>query len=375
MRKINPLLETHIAFSGSGDTPYCLEGLVLPVDENELIMTFTTGGSFEPSPENFTAITRSHDGGVSWDEMQPLFRHSSKGLFTSTICRHGGVIRAYLNTYRTETNWAEDVQSYFCESRDGGKSFSVPRSLSGCINNVHVKQAVSLGDKLLLPFSWREIDGEEWCHPLPENTGRIPIVNGQPSVQRYVDPNLEAGQQYRYGYSVWALENTHEYVGVLISEDNGKSYRIAGRLCNEDYGRVFCEPTMTVLEDGSLLMYIRCNNRKILFETRSFDGGESWSALKPLDLPTPITKVRLYTRANGDVLLLHNPNTEKRSPLSLWISHDNTKTWSDKIDLIEDDERPVSYPDGYLDEKNGCLCFAWEDRRSVYFSKWRFRDS
>lgn len=372
MRIINPLLETHVAFAASEEYPYSLEGLVLPVNDQELIMTFTTGGTFEPSPDNFTGITRSHDGGITWDKMQPLFRHSTKGLFTSTVCQNNGVIRAYLNTYRTETNWAEDVQSYFSESYDGGKTFSVPRSLPGCINNVHIKQAVTIGNKLLLPFSWREIDGAQWCHPLPVNTGKIPMVNGHVSEQRYISTEGEARLLYREGYFKWALENTHEYIGVLITEDNGKTYRIAGKLFDDRYGRVFCEPTLTALRDGTLLMYIRCNDNKILLESRSYDNGETWSEMKPLDLPTPITKVRLYTRSNGDVLLLHNPSTERRSPLSLWISHDNTETWSEKYDLIIDDELPLAYPDGYIDEKNNCLCFAWEDRHNIYFSKWRF---
>ena len=118
------------------------------------------------------------------------------------------------------------------------------------------------------------------------------------------------------------------------------------------------------------MMYIRCNTLKTLFESRSTDGGETWSPIKPLDLPTPITKVRLYTRKNGDLLLLHNPSYERRSPLSLWISHDDGQTWSEKVDLITDDERPLAYPDGYVDEENNCLCFAWEDRRNVYFSRW-----
>lgn len=370
MRKVHPLLETYVAFRGNEQYPHCLEGLPIHVGENELIMTFTVGGTFEPSVENFTAIIRSHDGGVTWDKMKPLFRHSSKGVFTSTLSCQDGVIRAYLNTYRTETNWAEDVQSYFSESCDGGKTFSTPRSLPGCINNVHVKQAVIFDGKLLLPFSWREIDGDEWCHPLLESTGRMPMVNGIYSPQRYAAPDTPLGQNYRDCYSKWALENTHEYVGVMITDDGGKKYIPKGRLCNDNYGRVFCEPTLTALQDGTLLMYVRCNDNKHLFSSRSFDGGKTWTLLQPLDLPTPITKVRLYTRSNGDVLLLHNPSTERRSPLSLWISHDNANTWEEKIDLVSDDELPLAYPDGYLDEENGYLCFSWDDRHNIYFSKW-----
>lgn len=370
MRKIHPSLETYPIFEGNDQFPHCLEGLIVPVGGDKLIATFTMGGTFEPSEENFTAIARSDDGGCTWSKAVPLFAHSSKGLFTSTIYKQGDVIRAHLNTYRTDTNWAEDVQSYYSESYDDGRTFTTPRSLPGCINNVHIKQAVKIGDKLLLPFSWREIDGEAWCHPVLEKGNKVAMVNGIPSPQMTIASDALPAQRYKEGYFRWALENTSEYIGVLISEDGGKTYRVCGRISGEGYGKVLCEPTLAVLRDGTLMMYIRCNSLKTLFETRSTDGGESWTPIKPLDLPTPITKVRLYTRKNGDLLLLHNPNNERRSPLSLWISHDDGKTWSEKVDLVTDDERPLAYPDGYVDEENNCLCFAWEDRHNVYFSRW-----
>ena len=370
MRKMHPSLETYPIFEGNDRYPFCLEGLVVPVEGNELLATFTIGGTFEPCEENFTAVARSYDGGRTWSEETPLFAHSSKGLFTSTIYKHGGVIRAHLNTYRTDTNWAEDMQSYYSESDAGGKTFSAPRSLPGCINNVHIKQAVSMGNKLLLPFSWREVDGDAWCHPVLGAGNKVGMVNGIPSPQMVIDPDMPLLQRCYDGYFRWSAENTREYVGVLISEDNGKTYRVCGRIGAEHYGKELCEPTLAVLKDGTLLMYIRCNDIRMLFESRSTDGGETWSPIKPLDLPTPITKVRLYTRKNGDLLLLHNPSYQRRSPLSLWISHDDGQTWSEKVDLITDDERPLAYPDGYVDEENNCLCFAWDDRRNVYFSRW-----
>lgn len=368
MRWIHPDLETSMIFEGNDRYPFSLEGIVIPLDNGELFATFTTGGESEPVEENVTCMTRSADGGKTWAAPEILFAHSSLGVFTPTIGYRKGVIYAYPNTYTDETNFAENMQSYFSISRDGGHSFTPPRSLPGCINNVHIKQFVLDGERMLLPFSWRETEGEAWCYPASGAGSKPAMLAGRLSDCRYMKAHA-TGEEIRRAGHEWGREHTNEYVGVLISDDGGKTYRIRGRLGGEV--RHLCEPTLARLPDGTLLMYIRSNTEKALFESRSSDGGETWSPLKRLDLPTPITKVRLYTRSNGDLLLLHNPSNECRSPLSLWISRDMGESWCEKIDLIRDDERPLAYPDGFIDEESGCLMFAWEDRRNIYFSKWR----
>ena len=369
MRSYNKKLETYPIFRKSNRYPFSLEGLVIPVSSGELFATFTTGGTAEPRKDNITMMSRSLDGGETWQEPITLFAHSSKGVFSTAMYERNGVIRVFLNAYRNDTNFAEDIQSYYSESYDGGFTFTVPRSLPGCINNVHIKQAVWNGDRLLLPFSWREIEGDEWCVPSRERERKISVVAGQASKQTAIPDGLPLEQCFEI-WGNWAHNNTNEYVGVLISDDEGKSYQIHGRLGGTI--RHLCEPTLAVLQDGSLLMFIRSNDHHALFASRSIDGGILWSNPERLDIPTPITKVRLYTRKNGDLLLLHNPSMDYRSPLSLWISHDNGFTWPEKVDLISDTLRPVAYPDGFVDEDNNSLCFTWEDRQSIYFSRWHF---
>lgn len=367
MRYFHQALETYTVFKGSEKLPFCLEGLVIPLEGSKLLATFTTGGTGEPRTENFTAITRSSDGGKTWSEPIPLFQHSTKGVFSTALYKQNGLIRIYLNTYRDDTNFAEDMQSYFSDSYDNGLTFTIPRSIPGCINNVHIKQAVWHNERLLLPFSWREIEGKEWIFPAKESKSKPAYVLGNHVPQKNL-PDDSTREECLKEWHRWARENTNEYVGVLISDDQGKHYRICGQLG----GKVkhLCEPTLAVLSDGSMLMYIRSNVEKSIFASHSYDNGESWSELERLDIPTPITKVRLYTRKNGDLLLLHNPSYTERSPLSLWISYDQGKTWPDKTDLITDSEHPLAYPDGFIDEDNQCLCFTWEDRHNIYFSKW-----
>lgn len=367
MRYYNNKLETYLVFQKNEQYPFSLEGLVIPVSNGDLLATFTTGGTAEPRVENITVLARSSDRGRTWSKPITLFSHSSKGVFSTVLYERKGVIRIYLNTYRNDTHFAEDMQSYYSESYDGGLTFSTPHSLPGCINNVHIKQAVWNGERLFLPFSWREIEGEEWCVPTKQLGSKTAMVCGKASKQTLLPDDASMHDCFREWHR-WGFENTNEYIGVMVSDDDGKTYNIRGRI--NSTVRHLCEPTLAVLKDGTLLMYIRSNVEKALFSSRSTDGGETWSELERLDIPTPITKVRLYSRSNGDLLLLHNPSMVSRSPLSLWISHDQGLTWAEKTDLVSDTESPIAYPDGFIDEESGCLCFTWDDRQNVYFSKW-----
>jgi hypothetical protein len=91
------------------------------------------------------------------------------------------------------------------------------------------------------------------------------------------------------------------------------------------------------------------------------------------DIPNPSAKVKLLRSRDRRIFLIHNPVSSDgvimagRNPLSLWVSHDDMRTWSVKVDLVRDSSRAsLNYPDGYLDEERHELHFAWEDTRSVF---------
>lgn len=374
MRVTHTNLKTYVVSPKSPEYPFSLEGLVAPMADGRLAATWTTGGTAEPLNENITRMAFSGDGGKSWTKAVDLFSHPYLGLFTTVLDSHAGKLSAYFATYSAETNFAMNMQSYISESADCGVSFSTPKSLPGALCAVHPKQALRIGGKLMLPCSWREIDGVSWTFPNTGTPPRAARVAGRETPHMAIDPASDGETRIGECYN-WINQNTREYAGLMIYDESAGAYRIYGRIGgNDEHGRPLnlCEPTMTPLADGTLLMYIRANHpARKLYESRSRDGGRSWSAPKALDIPTPVTKVRLYRDAEGAIYLLHNPSAEARNPLSLWISRDDAATWREKYDLIWDDERPVAYPDGYIDEATGDLCFVWDDREAIYFSRWQ----
>ena len=367
MREYHPNLKTSMIARATPELPFRLEGLVTPLPDGKLFACWTEGGIAEPRRGNYTCASISEDKGASWKEPFVLFRHPQKGLFTTVVYCFGGVIRAYLNTYQDNTGFAEDMQSYYSESYDGGRTFTPPRSIPGCINNVHIKQSVKVGEDWILPFSWREITGNQWAFPTVGAPEKSCMVGGKESEHTALGVSMGEAAEIE-AYYQWASQNTEEYVGVLITNPSGNRYRLRGRI--QDPSISLCEPSLVELSDGTLVMYIRSNKERRLYESRSYNHGETWTPAVPLEIPTPITKVRLYRDHAGTIYFLHNPSYERRSPLSLWISRDDLRTWSEKYDLVTDTDLPLAYPDGYIDEENGLLCFAWDDRRNIYFSQW-----
>ena len=75
---------------------------------------------------------------------------------------------------------------------------------------------------------------------------------------------------------------------------------------------------------------------------------------------------------DGRVVLIHNPSGGKvgqrglRSPLSVWISGDNMKTWEIKQDIATGGK--LAYPNGII--YKGQLVFVYDkDRRQVKYIK------
>jgi len=146
-----------------------------------------------------------------------------------------------------------------------------------------------------------------------------------------------------------------------------------------------CEPILRRAPDGSLLCVSQVGdvtepapgNRVHAF--RSEDQGESWRDLGSVypesgeavktDIPNPGNKPKLIPLPDGRVALIHTPNPapgfDNRSPLSLWISGDDLKTFSDKR-VVTDFPGNYCHPDGFYED--GHILFTIEiNRHEILF--------
>lgn len=101
------------------------------------------------------------------------------------------------------------------------------------------------------------------------------------------------------------------------------------------------QPSILFLKDAALMAVGRTRAQKI-FETRSRDGGKTWTALKLIELPNPNSGTDAVTLKDGRHLLIYNHTIKGRTPLNLALSSDG-EHWSGAL-VLENTPGEFSYP-------------------------------
>jgi len=318
------------------------------------ILFMLAGGDTEPSPLNYTGITRSTDEGRTWTPLAAFdvgFPREGKTIGqgpTEVLVRDG---RATLFFATHSKHWANDWRSWTLTSDDSFKTWSKPQELPGRLKErTFIRPSLVARDgRILLPF------------------------------QHYVGPEAEKDKA--------PLDRafTNPRNGVLVSDDGGKTWTEHGnvRLTPNDKYFGWAEPTIYERADGAIVMLIRADGLGgVLYQAVSTDGGRTWPEFATkTEIPNPGSKATLFPLGGDAVALLHNPNPKARRPLALWISFDGMKTWPYQRVLVEeagpDPNYPgklmkgsLNYPDGFVSADKQWLHFAFDDarHRAVHYS-------
>jgi predicted neuraminidase len=178
-------------------------------------------------------------------------------------------------------------------SNDGGRTWSKPQRLPDGILGPVKNKPILLGNGVLLCGSSTEHDG--WT---------VHMERTPDFAQTWEKtPTLNDGKKLR------AIQPT-----ILVeSNTNPPALRI---LCRTESGRIG--------------------------QSASRDGGKTWEQLSLTDLPNPDAGIDAVTLRDGRRVLIYNPTTSGRSPLSVAVSDDG-KTWKRGPDL-ETAPGEYSYP-------------------------------
>mmetsp|Transcript_40969 Transcript_40969/g.105974 ORF Transcript_40969/g.105974 Transcript_40969/m.105974 type:complete len:496 (+) Transcript_40969:513-2000(+) len=122
--------------------------------------------------------------------------------------------------------------------------------------------------------------------------------------------------------------------GVLISEDRGASWAVSAPI--KANGTWLIEGTIVPLDKGALLQLFRSELGRI-YQSRSFDGGHTWSEPEMTNqrLPNPNSKVAALALSNGEIALVYNNHKKHSAPkrarslLFIALSADRGATWRD----------------------------------------------
>jgi hypothetical protein len=121
----------------------------------------------------------------------------------------------------------------------------------------------------------------------------------------------------------------HYTVACLLSEDQGKTWTRSGEI-TVDTPRGVMEVQIVETEPERLFCLFRTQGG-YLYQTRSQDGGQTWSASQPSPLPSPESKPRMIKLQSGNLLIVWNNvssvTQEPRYPMVASLSTDGGRTW------------------------------------------------
>ncbi len=310
------------------------------------ILFMLAGGDKEPSPENYTSVTRSKDKGRTWSKLERFdvgFPREGKtiGQGPTELMILGKQSTLFFSTH--SKHWNSDWRSWFLTSDDSFQTWSKPFEVPGRLKErTFIRNHIVTRDgRILLPF------------------------------QHYIGPE---DQQNR---SPLERDFTNPRNGVLLSSDGGKSWTEHGnvRLTPNDRYFGWAENSLVELSSGKIAMIIRGDGLGGFLYLATSNDGRTWPEYaRSTPIPNPGSKATLYSLGGDNVALLHNPNSKHRSPMALWISFDGMKTWPYQrvlqAESVDGPKGRMNYPDGFVSADKQWLHFAFDDNRhrAVHYS-------
>ena len=122
-----------------------------------------------------------------------------------------------------------------------------------------------------------------------------------------------------------------------FSDDNGRTWKSGNLVPNPD-SVLLQEPAVMELKNGDIYMLIR-TNAGVQYSSVSKDKGETWSTCMPTKLKSPTAPATIARiPSTGDLLVVWDDNgvDQKRNPLNIAVSKDETVSWTN-IKSLEND--------------------------------------
>lgn len=144
------------------------------------------------------------------------------------------------------------------------------------------------------------------------------------------------------------------------TRDQGKTWEKTAAINDgKEFGAI--QPTI-LIHPGHRLQALCRSEQDRITETWSVDSGRTWSPMKAIALPNPNAGIDAVTLRDGRHVLIYNPTTKGRTPLSVAVSRDG-KEWQRVLDL-EAQPGEYSYP-AVMQARDGRVhvTYTWKRQR------------
>lgn len=276
-----------------------------------LFISWFSGGTKEPMPENTVYLSHSDDQGRTFSEPEPMAGPRDGGrAFDPTLWRDPEGKLWYIFNRGNKDQATHGVYARTCPDPDAASPLWSEEFRVGFDES---------------PYSFR------MNKPTVLSTGE------------WVMPVTHATETIRDWFA-----GPRQLQGVGISTDKGKTWKLHGALKAPEWA-LEC---MTVeLKDKRLWMLIRTGSG-VLWQSHSTDQGRTWSAAVPTTIANPGSRFFIRRLSSGNLLLVNHYKFKGRSHLTAQLSVDDGQTWNEG--LLLDERSSVSYPDGVQD-KDGLI--------------------
>lgn len=164
----------------------------------------------------------------------------------------------------------------------------------------------------------------------------------------------------------WCGPDDHHLVFVLRSDNDMKTWKKSNVITVPMRGLM--EPCIAQRVDGSLKMVMRTQLGSV-FCSESLDDGRTWSKPQTTGLRAPESCPCIATIPNTDAQIVAWNNSEydmnwrshygKRTPLTIAISRDGLRTFTDFCDVETDPNRAFTNPSFMFSSDGRCLMNYW----------------
>ena len=342
MSRAAHLLDRRSIFRHDRDHPWNGCGTIT-TDGSVILASWYTGGYKEPHPDNHVVLSRSFDGGATWEPPtvvsdppgdlragDPMAWRDDRGVTHLTYGHH--------DQFQATGDW-----SYF--------HLTCPDLAAERLQWSAPARVLPDGPDFMLNNKTIALPDGSYLAPIAIRTG-----------PRRLNP-------YHEGFT---------QAGALVSRDRGASWQLVGRtphMTRSGYGPpdvTLWEPAVIANENGALRFFIR-NSWGLIHSAKSTDGGVSWSEWQPTNMPNPSSRCHVRSLPGGVVIALNNPNAvmeslpgrAQRSPLALHVSYNGGDDFSRIVIL---DPGVGMYPDAELDPDGHTLHLLYEDRVDVFYA-------
>lgn len=253
--------------------------------------------------------------------------HWNPVLFVSPV---DGKIHLYFKTGRKPYDW----RTWECISRDEGATWSVPVPLG---DEADASTGEPYGPVKNKPIV---LEDGTWLAP-----NSVEVYNGDETFiwNARVDFSLDRGVSWEHG--------------PLIEIDRDQ---ISG------WGVI--QPTLWESSPGWVHMFLRSVCGYACY-SESKDGGRTWSSVTASTLPAADSGLDLAKLDDGTLAMVCNPSVpgcHTRTPLTVFLSFDNGKSWTRRFDL-ETEPGEYSYPAIIPTRSGMAITYTWKRKKIVFW--------